>query len=519
MNGHAGRLLLAIAFAAAFVAGLVGVPAATQAQDPTPTPRSPQSPCFGTVTGTLAAESVRLCDDVDVTVRLEPSCPICPGGINVVYIQVEEATEAPWMSDVAVRSLTEIEAASQNHEFSDVPISVGVVHYTQYSDRIALPMTEKLGQARGVLRKPVVGTERIGRFIPAATLALSMLRTAREENTRASEFEPCEVVVFFASTKRPFEITGREMIRAAQMIRREQGVTLIVGCPETDADYCYWTKQMASSMALYTEFPEGTKLSRLTKDELQDFLSRGGVRDLSLTQQLPTGLTYVDGSASEPPQVEALGDQTTLRWDWTRLRETAPHTVTYQVRPADQGRWSIDGALQVTDRYGLDRVVPMASMPITVTGSCLPDTPTPSPTATSTATATPPPTSTATATLTPTPTPTLQSRPLYLPVALREVCLPSQQHVDVVLVLDASTSMLQPTERGGSKLEAARAAAAAFLGQLRLDDGDQASIVTFNSDAQMAQHLTADRGALDTALAGIEAAPQTWPGVCSGRRG
>jgi Mg-chelatase subunit ChlD len=98
---------------------------------------------------------------------------------------------------------------------------------------------------------------------------------------------------------------------------------------------------------------------------------------------------------------------------------------------------------------------------------------------------------------------------LYLPLALREECTPGQQHVDAAVIIDASTSMLEPTADDLSKLRAAQRAVGNFLHGLQLDAGDQAAIIAFNSKAWTEQWLTADRRALQRALERIVAAPQT----------
>jgi Mg-chelatase subunit ChlD len=118
-------------------------------------------------------------------------------------------------------------------------------------------------------------------------------------------------------------------------------------------------------------------------------------------------------------------------------------------------------------------------------------------------TATPPPTPT------PSPTPIRAPRPVFLPLALREACVIAQRRVDVALVIDASTSMQQPTRAGGTKLAAAVAAVSAFLDELQLGAGDQAAIISFNADAYVLQRLTSDRQSLDTALGRIEMASTT----------
>lgn len=150
-------------------------------------------------------------------------------------------------------------------------------------------------------------------------------------------------------------------------------------------------------------------------------------------------------------------------------------------------------------------------------------TPVPTPTPTSTATPTPTWTATATRTptLTPTPSPTVTPTPsptptatpkpvpIYLPLSLRDpACDPNRPGIDVVLVLDASTSMRDATRAGRPKLDAAREAAALFLAELDLP-GDRAAIVGFNASAWLAAPLTGDRASLDAALAGIAMAQFT----------
>ncbi|RIL07076.1 hypothetical protein DCC79_15030 [bacterium] len=111
-----------------------------------------------------------------------------------------------------------------------------------------------------------------------------------------------------------------------------------------------------------------------------------------------------------------------------------------------------------------------------------------------------------TATATPTP---VVLRPAYLPLALREACQPTQRRADVALVLDASTSMLDPAGTGRTKLDAARDAARVFLDQLRLGAGDRAALVSFNGAATLDQPLTDVRADLDRALGAIRVAPLT----------
>jgi uncharacterized protein YegL len=132
-----------------------------------------------------------------------------------------------------------------------------------------------------------------------------------------------------------------------------------------------------------------------------------------------------------------------------------------------------------------------------------PDTPTPThtplPSATPTPTLTPTPTytPTSTATSTPTPTPVIH---IYLPAGLRTVC--KLRAVDVVLVVDVSSSMRREAGDGGTKLEAVLRAARSFLDRFEPGvDRGQVAIVGFNERAWVEQPLTGERALLDAALA------------------
>lgn len=105
--------------------------------------------------------------------------------------------------------------------------------------------------------------------------------------------------------------------------------------------------------------------------------------------------------------------------------------------------------------------------------------------------------------------PRSQPAPIYLPVALREICTPEREPADVVLAVDTSTSMEERMASGERKLDGAIAAANTFLGLLQLGAGDRAAIVAFNEQALLEQPLIADRAVLAAALARLATAPLT----------
>jgi len=133
---------------------------------------------------------------------------------------------------------------------------------------------------------------------------------------------------------------------------------------------------------------------------------------------------------------------------------------------------------------------------------CSPAKPSPTPTGTAvpspSTTASPvPATATATAPATPTPVP----EPVYLPVTLNERPCSETRRAAVALVIDTSSSMLEATRSGATKLAAATSAASVFVDLLALPQ-DQAAVIGFDSTVS-AHQLTSDAGDLRAQLADL----------------
>ena len=95
-------------------------------------------------------------------------------------------------------------------------------------------------------------------------------------------------------------------------------------------------------------------------------------------------------------------------------------------------------------------------------------------------------------------------QPLFLPIAIRDSrCPPKDIFLDVALVLDASTSMNQPTAQGRSKSDVALEAARAFVDGLRFSEGprtDRLGIYAFNEVGITVQEFSSDVPVLREAL-------------------
>jgi hypothetical protein len=509
------------------MAGLI-VPVAGTAAQPSMAPLQPQatatraipanrlSPCTGLVTATVSTGHIRLCDEAEITVSMWPTCTVCPGGINVVFVQVEQAHEAQWMNRQSVAALEQLES------YPGQAIRVGVVHYTSVSVRRVLPLTDNLSRATGWLSRGREGHDPAADYVGAAGEAVAMLKEARRTfapEAGGTVVEPCEIVIFFAYAKTTLPTYEAKIREAGKMITRE-GIVLMAGCPMNfPAEHCRATRDMPDPKNYYTEFNEGGKLQGFVANEMDRLLRKTGLSGLALWQRLPSGLQFIDDSASEAPVLTTAPDASvTLSWDWPRLTQTLAHTVTYRVRPLAEGNWPIAGLATLRDKSNKTRELPVATQAITVSGDCPPPTPTelppptetPEPPVTNTPEPSPTTTPTSTATATPTHTPTRVPRPIYLPVILNESCTETSIYSDVVLVLDMSTSMNRSETGGRTKLVATLDAATDFLNRMDFtpdNDGrhDRVAVVGFNNTAWIELPLSGDKEAVARAIAALPA--------------
>lgn len=97
---------------------------------------------------------------------------------------------------------------------------------------------------------------------------------------------------------------------------------------------------------------------------------------------------------------------------------------------------------------------------------------------------------------------------LYLPIAFKQQCVAARERVDVVLAIDASSSMDGISLDGRTKIEAARSAARSFVLLLR-QDSDRAGLVSFNQNAAIVHALSGDLASVARAADGIRTAGGT----------
>jgi Mg-chelatase subunit ChlD/sugar lactone lactonase YvrE len=219
-------------------------------------------------------------------------------------------------------------------------------------------------------------------------------------------------------------------------------------------------------------------------------------RQIELSDEVPANMRYVPDSAVPPAQLVGRA----LRWSLADV-PFAGLALRYELEPLELGDWPTNVVAwgDYVDGFGntgrVDFPVPWVRvLPSNVPTATPTPPPTVPPTDTPAPTATPPPTAT--------PRPTGPPEPIFIPLALKERCVPGYRHADIMLVLDTSISMT------GAPLEAAKQAARLFIGLLDLP-GDQVGVVAFNAEATLLSRLAVDASHLDQAINALTPRPGT----------
>jgi Mg-chelatase subunit ChlD len=460
--------------------------------------------CSSAVTKTLQPEIIRLCEDSQVTVGLRPFCSGAPA--NIVFV-IDEVYKPDW-DDPAQRTGALISAVKTLDLAAHPNVRVGVAWMQGGKASKRVDLTNDARAVIGSLDVPIVS-----RFWAKTQCFECGYREAVKILTAGAKdaAEPLEIVLLAAMGAYTTE-SYPGILQGANLVKKRGAISMA-------AIFGDWYNvplfgQAATARRYSVSGAECARVPTVLRDEVSTTFDTF-VRAITVIDTYPAAVAVVSDSISPTAQVDAVNR--TLTWAFSQPIEDA-YTLTYRVKPLELGDWPLgEGAsASLQDSHYVEATVPIPVPILSVPEDC-PDVVTPTPTATRTApptdTATPlltvVPTASPTATSTPPATPTRRPSPLYLPLALREQCVPGQKRVDVALVIDASTSMLEPTAAGPTKLETARAAVRTFLDDLRLDVGDQAAIIAFNADATVLHTLTTSRTALDQALDRIQTAKQT----------
>lgn len=296
----------------------------------------------------------------------------------------------------------------------------------------------------------------------------------------------------------PFNNTRLRTLFTADRARYAEITTYTIGLGgDVDQDLL---RIMARSPEHYFFAPRADDLEEVYRKIAKRIAASVLLKEVTVVDRVPTNMAYQEGSADPPAVWDAAAR--TLTWQFVNVPFSGVE-MSFWVEPLEVGEHPTNVGADYWGTDGLDQPN-QGVFPIPRVVVVSPDVPTRTPTV-------PPPTITPTPTpIPPTPTdppPPPPKKPVYIPIVFNGKCF--QQYVDVVLIIDASTTMQGRMSDGRLKLEGAKDAARAFLAQLTLEpDGlgnhDQASIVWYNEVARTEQRLGNDRAALLAAIDRIQ---------------
>ncbi len=481
---------------------LAPLPVFSQAQDAgfagsQSSARVPPSACRALISETIGTDPLPVCRTTEVTVTMALTCPTSLP-MHIVFTIGKHLLMEDHLDEVKASARSVLDQI----EFTPGTM-VGVVTLSAQS-RTELELTEHKSLAVSAINR--IRLDRIDptvRYYDWIGKAQQML-----EEARSSTVSPVEVIVLY-STGCPIGFESYCERQAGSANKAKGQDMTIVGVCNPDArpfgipwpqGHCLDVRKIASNGWYY----DLQKASQVGPDVTA--LGREGsslsMPNVTLVEQLAAVLLPVPGSPTGSPSTR-IEDREVV-WDWSDLGAGSSLTATYRLSPTIVGRTPIrlpESAVDIVD--SIDRESGPFPVPTRVIDviPCVEETPTREPSATATPSKTPTATSSPAPSPTNLPTATALSAPIYLPIALKMACRSAEQHTDVVLAIDSSSSM---RGKSGSvtKLDAAKSAALSFIELLDLGE-DQAAVVSFDERARLDAPLTEQSDELAHAIAAI----------------
>ncbi len=455
----------------------------------------------------IGPSSILRCQTAAVTLTVRASCEAAPLHV-MLSIDRSGSMIGQGIRDAKTAANALIDALDMRESPN---VKIGLVSHGPRPTR-DLKLTNNATQARGRIGSLNAGGE--DNLADSISMAHSELRDGRDDVVG----QPVEVMVVLSDggQTRPPD----SAIPPANQAKSD-GILVVAVCIENGTPGgCTAMRRVASSSRYYFESQGTGGLKRIFQQIATD-VKDIKLRSLTVEETLPENLHLLPETVW--PDAEWDEASRKLRWDFT-FAPTAGISMGYHVAPLAVQTYTLAAANLVSfrdSRNNLGSFV-MPTAVLTVPDECPgvvvvtptpTDTPTPTPTDTPTPTPTHTPThtptNTPTPTDTPTPTPTATPRPqpVYLPILNLSRCVDLDRPIDVVLVIDASTSMRTATALGSTRIAAAQDGARRFVDLMR--PVDQAAVVSFNAAAHTLVPLTADRAALKAGIDAITLASWT----------
>lgn len=296
---------------------------------------------------------------------------------------------------------------------------------------------------------------------------------------------------------------GAAAVRSQAALRRAAGVRLVTVALGLKADVAL-LREIASEPSDAWVAPRSAELAQIYQ-RIAGQLMALRLRSLVVSDELPLDMVLVPGSTDPPAEVVGR----TLQWKAEGAVGTA-FRARYRLQPQRLG-WrptNVRAAARYVDSAGgmgeVEFPVPVVHVVSVLPSPTVPPTSPPAGPSPSTTSTAPP-----SATVPPLPVRTPRALvprlrhaltvPAYLPHVSARTCRQVRDPVDVVLVLDTSTTMTERTAGGQRKLDLAIAAASAFNGDLD-PLRDRVGVVAFSASAWIVQPLSPISSATQDAL-------------------
>lgn len=409
---------------------------------PTGVPQLVDTRCSVTVDKRAAPPAAKVGEAVTVALLANGDCPQGDGRIDVALV-IDRSGSMAGPAIVGAKN----GALAFLGELAPGAAQIALVAFSTAAD-VLQPLTGQFADVvKGVRQLTPAGQTN---FHPALTAALAEL-----EGPTARAGVPKVVVLM--TDGRP---TDRSRVIEISDAVKAKGITLytiglgadldtdLLARMATSPDRFYAANSELDLAAVYADIGRRISISEL-------------FRTATVTDVVPTDMRYEAGSA----QPAAAWDDATRTLTWTLANvPISGMRLSYVVRPTQTGLrpTNVRADVRYVDITGADGTATFPVPEVSVT----------------------------------------RVARWYLPLAYRSSCRP--QRADIVLAIDTSTSMLEPSAPGSrqTKMQASLDAVRTFLSQMALPE-DQAAIVSFNGASSVPQGLTGSRGALEQALRGL----------------
>lgn len=417
---------------------------------PTPAPSTPEPPSCRLEGDKRAAPArLRLGEQVTVTLRVAPSCAEV-GAVRRLVLVVDTSRSMGW--DDALAEATDQLAFALTYLGADDEVALVAFDDAERARILVPPTTRHARVATALAGLRPDGDTRVA---PALALAAALVAADR----------PTEVLVATDARFSDAATTEADALRAAGA-----GLSFLV-YPHRNfdpLDVRILAGYAGGDRARVVASPTRRRVAEVVA-ALPSARSVLAGAALDVVDVVPRNMRYVEDSSS-PPAAWDPGSRE-LRWRFAPPSNAA--LLGYRLEPLEPGEWptNLFAAAVLTDALGarVEHVLPVPRVEVLAPGP--------------------------------------EARRAYLPYGALGACLrvPSMA---LALAIDTSSSMDEPAAGGGTKLDAARAAASALLGGLR-PGIDDAALVAFDAASRVASPLGAGPAARAAALAALRTAPGT----------